>query len=129
MPMSTLLFLHRPLVRVRAGDPKVLGRYVVDAARDRILRGPLRSTLRGVVSGHTHQALDATEDGVRHLWIPSSAFVMPDWMQARVGDKVVGLGLLELEARTMRFDLSCPDGMLRHDLSRLPVFAPSLRTG
>ena len=90
--------------------------------RERLLRGPLRSTLRAVVSGHTHQALDVTEDGVRHLWIPSSGFVIPDEMQARVGEKVVGIGLLELEGRTLRFDLWCPDGMLRHDLSLMPAF-------
>ena len=123
-PTSALLFLHRPLVRVRAWDPKVLGRYVVERARERILSGPLRRTLRGVFSGHTHQALDATEGGVRHLWIPSSAFVMPDWMQAPVGEKVVGLGLLELGGTTLQVDLSCPDGMLRHDLSRLSIAAP-----
>ena len=132
-PMSTVLFLHRPLARVRAWDPKDRGRYVVKAARERLLRGPLRSTLRAVVSGHTHQALDVTEDGVRHLWIPSSGFVIPDEMQARVGEKVVGIGLLELEGRTLRFDLWCPDGMLRHDLSLMPALhaleAPSLAAG
>jgi 3',5'-cyclic AMP phosphodiesterase CpdA len=128
-PMPTMLFLHRPAAP-RPGDPKVLGRYVVERARHRLLRGPLHPTLRAVVSGHTHQTLDATEDGVRHLWIPSSAFVMPDWMQTRVGEKVVGLGLLELEGGSLRFDLWCPEGMLRHDLSLMPVFraaaAPSV---
>ena len=61
---------------------------------------------------------------MRHLWIPSSAFVMPDWMQVPVGDKVVGLGLLELGRRDLRFELSSPEGMLRHDLSRLPIASP-----
>ena len=121
-PLSTVLFLHRPLARVRARDPQDRGRYVVKAARERLLRGPLRATLRAVVSGHTHQSLDVTEDGVRHLWIPSSGFVLPDEMQARVGEKVVGIGVLELEGRTLRFDLWCPDGMLRHDLTLMPAF-------
>lgn len=43
-------------------------------------------------------------------------------MQARVGEKLVGIGLLELDGETMRVDLYCPDGMARHDLSAMPAF-------
>ena len=43
-------------------------------------------------------------------------------MQARVGEKLVGIGLLELDDDTMRFELCCPDGMARHDLSAMRVF-------
>jgi 3',5'-cyclic AMP phosphodiesterase CpdA len=120
--IRTALFLHRPLARVRADDPKNRGRYVPPAARERLLGGPLKRTLRIVVSGHTHQHLDITDAGVRHVWMPSSAFVLPDAMQPRVGEKPVGVGLLDLDGDTMHFDLWCPDGMLRHDLSRLPAF-------
>jgi hypothetical protein len=121
-PDCTALFLHRPLARVRPNDSKTVGRYVNDAARDRLLRGPLNRTLRLVLSGHTHQYLDAIVSGVRHVWMPSSGFVLPDEMQARVGEKVVGLGLLELGSDTMSFDLWCPDGMTRHDLSAMAAF-------
>lgn len=115
----TALFLHRPLSRV-ANDPKKTGRYVAAAACGRLLNGPLASTLRLVVSGHTHQHLDQTRAAVRHIWMPSSGFVLPDDMQARVGEKVVGIGVLELDendaAAEPRFDLWCPDGMTRHEL-------------
>lgn len=121
-PTRTALFLHRPLARVRPGDPKDLGRYVAKPARERMLDGPLKATLRLVISGHTHQYLDALATGVRHVWMPSSAFVLPDEMQPRVGEKLVGIGLLELVDETMRFDLCCPDGMARHVLSAMPVF-------
>jgi hypothetical protein len=120
--IRTALFLHRPLARVRADDPKDSGRYVPPSARERLLGGRLKRTLRLVVCGHTHQHLDVTDAGVRHVWMPSSAFVLPDAMQPRVGEKPVGIGLLDLDDGTMRFDLWCPDGMLRHDLSRLPAF-------
>jgi 3',5'-cyclic AMP phosphodiesterase CpdA len=120
-PPRTALFLHRPLARVRPGDPKDRGRYVPQPARDRLLQGPLQSTLRLVVSGHTHQYLDVTAAEVRHVWIPSAAFVLPDAMQGRVGEKLVGIGLLELDGETLRFDLWCPDGMARHEL-------PAIRT-
>jgi 3',5'-cyclic AMP phosphodiesterase CpdA len=117
----TALFLHRPLARVRPSDPKTRGRYVVQAAGERLLEGPLKTTLRLVVSGHTHQYLDTVVSGVRHVWMPSSGFVLLDEMQARVGEKLVGIGLLELNGDTMAFDLWCPDGMLRHELPIMPV--------
>ena len=126
-PARTALFLHRPLARIDPNDPKRHGRYVAEAARERLLAGPLRATLRLVVSGHTHQYLDSTVHGVRHVWMPSSGFVLPDSMQARVGEKVVGIGAVELDDDTMRFDLWCPDGMVRHDLSAMPAFGDLAR--
>jgi len=118
----TALVLHRPLARVRPDDPKDRGRYVPQAARTRLLEGPLKRTLRLVVSGHTHQYLDVLDADVRHVWMPSSGFVLPDAMQPRIGEKLVGIGLLALGPGEMDFDLWCPDGMVRHDLSALPVF-------
>jgi hypothetical protein len=107
---------------VRPNDPKDRGRYVTQEARERLLDGPLKATLRLVISGHTHQYLDAVVASVRHVWMPSSGFVLPDEMQARLGEKLVGIGLLELDGETMHFDLSCPDGMSRHELSAMAVF-------
>ena len=116
---QTALFLHRPLWRQRPGELVRPGRYVAAAATRRLLAGPLAPTLRLVVSGHAHQYADTTVDGVRHLWMPSTAFILPDDMQPRVGEKVVGVGLLDLGTNTARFDLWCPDGMRRHDVSTL----------
>jgi 3',5'-cyclic AMP phosphodiesterase CpdA len=112
----TAMFLHRPLSRVRPSDPKIKGRYVAQPARERLLEGPLKATLRLVVSGHTHQYLDTIVSDVRHVWMPSCSFVIPDEMQARGGEKLVGVGVLELHGGTMAFDLWCPDGMIRHEL-------------
>ena len=121
-PTRTALFLHRPLARVRPDDPKDKGRYVAQAARERLLEGLLKPTLRLVVSGHTHQYLDAVASTVRHVWMPSSGFVISDQLQARVGEKLVGIGLLELHGDTMNFDLWCPEGMARHELSAMPAY-------
>jgi predicted phosphodiesterase len=119
---NTALFLHRPVFRPRPGELDRKGRYVASGAADRLLHGPLKSTLRLVVSGHTHQYLDNTIDGVRHVWMPSTAFVLPDDMQARIGEKLVGIGLLDLGDGAARFDLWCPEGMRRHDVSTLQFF-------
>jgi hypothetical protein len=121
-PPNTAVFLHRPLYRPRFGESFRMGRYVAASATDRLLNGPLQSTLRLVVSGHTHQYLDLTNAGVRHLWVPSTAFILPDHFQSRIGEKVVGIGLLELAGSAIRFDLWCPDGMTRHDVSALSFF-------
>jgi predicted phosphodiesterase len=118
----TALFLHRPLLRPESGERTRKGRYVASAACERLLHGALHRTLRLVVSGHTHQYLDRTVDGVRHLWMPSTAFVLPDEMQARIGEKLVGIGLLDFGGDTAGFDLWCPDGMTRHDVSALRFF-------
>ena len=121
--MRTALFLHRPMARV-AHDAKKHGRYLDEAACDRVLNGPLARTLRLVVSGHTHQHLDRSVGSVRHVWMPSSGFLLPDRMQPRIGEKVVGIGLLELDDddEAPRFDLWCPDGMTRHELPAMAVF-------
>jgi predicted phosphodiesterase len=118
----TALFLHRPMLRPLSSEYARKGRYVSRAAADRLLKGPLQATLRVVVSGHAHQYVDTTADGVRHLWMPSTAFILPDDMQTRIGEKLVGIGLLDLGEDTARFDLWCPDGMKRHDVSALDFF-------
>jgi hypothetical protein len=88
----------------------------------------VRSVTKGVVIGGLGPARRAVErllpDITVHLgvWMPSAGFVLPDDMQARIGEKVVGIGLLELNAGSMGFDLWCPDGMNRHDLGAMPVF-------
>jgi hypothetical protein len=81
--------------------------------------------LRVVVSGHTHQYLDVVEGGVRHVWMPSSGFILPDHMQPRVGEKLVGIGMLDFKAEGADFDLWCPNGMVRHEVSNLQAFQQS----
>lgn len=121
----TALFLHRPMLRPSSSEFGRKGRYVNRSAAERLLGGPLQPTLRLVVSGHTHQYLDTTVDGVRHLWMPSTAFILPDDMQTRIGEKLVGVGLLDVSDAAARFDLWCPDGMKRHDVSALDFFNAS----
>jgi len=118
----TALFLHRPMLRPLSREHARKGRYVSRAATEWLLKGPLQPTLRLVVSGHAHQYLDTTVEGVRHLWMPSTAFILPDDMQTRIGEKLVGIGLLDVGAETARIDLWCPDGMKRHDVSALEFF-------
>ena len=115
----TALFLHRPAWRPASGELQLKGRYIPNQAAERLPLGTLR-TLRLVISGHTHQYLDLTVEEVRHVWLPSTAFVLPDDIQASVGEKLVGIASLDLEDDGARLDLWCPDGMSRHDITMLP---------
>jgi hypothetical protein len=63
-----------------------------------------------------------TQDGVRHVWMPSSGFILPDHMQPRVGVKLVGIGMLDFKDAGADFDLWCPNGMVRHEVSNLRAF-------
>ncbi len=122
------LLLHKPLFQNSAGDAVPHVRYVPVGPRRRLLDMVAPLDLRVVVSGHTHQYRKRTVDGVQHIWVPSSAFVFPDGMQERIGEKLTGIGLLDLGAEVWRFDLICADGMEQHDLIDYPMFNPTIET-
>jgi hypothetical protein len=86
------------------------------------LQGPLRRSLKLVASGHLHQYLDRKVAGVRHLWLPSTAYLLGDDMQSRIGEKLVGLGILDLGDGDPAFDLWCPQGMWPHQVSDLEIY-------
>lgn len=118
---AVALLLHRPLAWPVPQEAARSGRYVPAAARQRLLAGPLQGRLALVVSGHTHQHLNWQQSGVRHCWLPSTAFVLPDSMQPRVGEKLVGFGLLRLDGAAAALDLHVPDALQRHDFTHLPA--------
>jgi len=111
------LLLHKPLYRDDPGDGTAHIRYVPLAQRRRLLALLAGSDLRLVLSGHAHQYLDRVLAGVRHVWLPSTAFIIPDAMQERIGEKRTGLGVLDLSADGFRFALVSPAGMAQHALS------------
>ena len=117
----TLLFLHKPLFQDSPADETPHQRYVPVAARRR-LRDLFGGGLRAVVSGHVHQYRDRAVDGARHLWLPSTAFFLPDELQDRVGEKVTGIGMIELAPEHLRFHLVCPEGVVRHSALDHPVY-------
>jgi hypothetical protein len=91
------MVLHKPVVPppVDVGDPPQ--RYVPEPARSRLLRLLLRAGGRPlVVSGHVHQCLRHSADGVDHLWVPATWASLPDRIQPPVGVKLVGIVALTL---------------------------------
>ena len=97
-------------------------RYLPAAERRRLLELTADASLRAAISGHTHQYRDRTVEGLRHVWVPSTAFYLPDGIQDRVGEKVTGVEVLELEPGRLRFHLVCPEGLVRNRGLDHPVY-------
>lgn len=88
------LFLHKPLFLNLPDDPETVDtaiRYVPQAARQRLIETFARVDLRLVASGHVHQRRDFTFGHTRHVWAPSTGFVINDKRQVRIGLKETGL--------------------------------------
>lgn len=120
------LMLHKPILPVDSTADMVGTRYVPSLARHRLLALLKGRDLRFVVAGHTHQALQFARDGVEHVWVPSTSFCIPEVMQRRVGEKCVGVVMLELKHELHRFSLCTPRGLKRHHLLDLAHIYPEL---
>ena len=88
------LFLHKPLYLNAPDDPELAAsaiRYIPQPARAHLIEMFAAVDLRLVASGHVHQRRDFTRGHVRHVWAPSSGFIIPDRKQEVIGVKEVGL--------------------------------------
>ena len=121
-PLPLILMMHKPLFQDSPADEMPHHRYVPAIPRARLVELLSRVSLRAVISGHTHQYRDRTVAGVRHIWVPSTAYYLPDEIQDRIGEKIVGVGVLELSRDAYRFQLVCPDGVERHSALDHPVY-------
>ena len=61
-------------------------------------------------------------EGVRYVWVPSTAFFILDTDQDRVGEKNTRPVLLELDGDDYRFDLVCPDRFARNNFLEQPFY-------
>lgn len=111
------LFAHKPLFREAPNDGHVNPRYTPAAARRRLLAMLAPHDWRFVVTGHVHQWRRHCFAGVDHVWAPAAGFVIPDLLQETIGEKTVGVLLLELGADGHAAALHRPPGMKRHDLA------------
>lgn len=119
------VMLHKPLFRNFPDDTEVHVRYVPAAPRRRLLDCIATRDLRFVVSGHAHQMRRFRVGGVEHVWAPSTAYCIPDAMQERIGQKIVGLMTLELTDAGHRFELVTPEGLVQRSLADHPEVYPT----
>jgi hypothetical protein len=88
------LFLHKPLFLQTPEDPETPAtaiRFVPQPARAQLVEMLDAHDVRLVASGHVHQRRDFTYGHTRHIWAPSTGFVMPDRIQEVIGRKETGL--------------------------------------
>lgn len=120
------LFLHKPIDEPGLGPLDESPRFVPAHARNDLIARMAGRDVRLVASGHAHQARMLDESGARRLWVPSCAFILPDDVQAPVGEKVVGVTLLELEDGETRAQVVVPPGVRRHDVFDHPEIYPEV---
>lgn len=89
------LFIHKPLYKDAPDDAELAAtsfRYVPMPARGDLMHMLDGVNLRLVACGHVHQRRDTTFRNVRHIWAPSSSFVIrSNAKQELIGVKEVGL--------------------------------------
>jgi 3',5'-cyclic AMP phosphodiesterase CpdA len=120
------LFIHKPLCRDALSEDEPHIRYVPAAPRRRLLELLSSRDWRFVASGHVHQARRVTIGAVEHVWAPSSAFILPDGMQERIGEKMVGVTLLRLGRAGLDVETVTPPGMARHNILAHAELYPGL---
>jgi len=88
------LFLHKPLFLDVPYDPEQEAtsfRYVPQPARRRLIEMFGKVDWRLAACGHVHQRRDYTFERVRHVWAPSTGFIIDDTRQELIGVKETGL--------------------------------------
>lgn len=114
------LFVHKPLFRDDPGEANVTHRTVTPENRRRLADLLHGANVRLVASGHLHQHRHHRLDDVDHCWGPSTAYVLPDRKQPRMGQKRVGY--VEYTFQPGRVDVSIvePPELTNHDLDEFP---------
>ncbi len=116
------LFLHKPLYLDAPDDPELAPsaiRYVPPAPRRRLLEMLRGVDLRLVASGHVHQRRDYSTRGVRHIWAPSTGFVISDTRQERIALKETGMVEYRFTPDSFEVRHVRPPGMIDLDLDEL----------
>lgn len=115
------LFLHKPLFK---DDPteteESKHRYVVPAPRLRLLQLARGARLKLVACGHVHQHRVFEQDGITHVWAPSTAFILPDAYQPRIGTKEVGLVEYTFEGESVDVRVVIAPGMQQTNIVDVP---------
>ena len=115
------LFVHKPLFDRHPDEGAVNQRYVMPEHRHRLLSMLGRAELRLVASGHVHQHRRRRLDGVEHCWAPSTAYVLPDRLQPRIGNKRVGYVEYALHRDRVDVTIVEPSELIQHDLDDFPL--------
>ena len=86
---AVALFLHKPLFEHEAEEPEVGSWFLSHKARKSLLGLIAGADVRLIASGHLHLFRETTPS-MRHVWAPSTSFILPEYFEPDWGNKIVG---------------------------------------
>ncbi len=113
-----LLALHKPLFLQSSAETEETARTINPAPRDRLLRRLQNASVHVVLSGHLHCHRDVVREGRRHVWAPSTAFLVPEPADGSANN-VLGILSIELSADGVRVERIDVPGLVAYDLIEL----------
>lgn len=113
------LFVHKPLFHENPDEADVNHRYVPPEPRRRLM-DVLGDSVRLVASGHVHQHRHRRVGDVDYCWAPSTAFVLPDHRQPRLGSKHIGYIEYLFEDDRVEIRVVEPTELTNHDIDDFP---------
>jgi len=121
-----LLFVHKPVFEKTPDAPSAPAlRYLPPASAARLLGAVRGSTVRIVASGHVHQHRRTPHAGIEFVWAPATAFILPDHMQAPIGEKALGFVAFDLhDDGGAAVAVETPGGFAANDISDFPGAYP-----
>lgn len=117
---AVALFLHKPLFQHAVEEPQIGSWFLTHQARNSLLVLIADADVRLIASGHLH-LFRQTTSSTRHVWAPSTSFILPDYFEPDWGPKVVGYVEHRLHADgRCESRLVEPPGMVRNDMQDFP---------
>ena len=111
-----MLSLHKPLFLQSPDEAETTATSINPAPRARLLDRLRDAPVRLVVSGHLHCQRDVMRDGLRHVWAPSTAFIVPVPADPAAAS-IVGFLSIELDDNGVRVETIEVPGLVAHDLA------------
>lgn len=114
------LFLHKPLFQNTVEEPQVGSWFLTHKARNDLLALISGADVRLIASGHLHLFRETTPS-VRHVWAPSTSFILPEYFEPNWGSKIVGYVEHRLhEDGRSESRLVEPSDMVRNNMENFP---------
>lgn len=114
------LFLHKPLFQTSVEEPEIDSWFLTHRARNGLLALLAGADVRLIASGHLHLFRETTPS-MRHVWAPSTSFILPAYFEPDWGPKVVGYVEHRLhEDGRSESRLVEPPAMARNDIQDFP---------
>ncbi|MFZ5778615.1 MAG: metallophosphoesterase family protein [Pseudomonadota bacterium] len=113
-----LLALHKPLFLQSPDETETTAKSLNPEPRARLLRRLGDASVQVVVSGHLHCHRDRMRDGLRHVWAPSTAFLLQEPVDP-AAKNALGILSVELDDAGAEFERLDVPGLVPYDLATL----------